>query len=80
MHFHHQLTTLTSKFVIRRNTCTVLSTFHIKQATDSAYYVKEKTVSWIRVNYEYSLMGSRELQNTVSWAHVSYKIQSHGHM
>jgi len=24
-------------------------------------------------------MGSRELQTTVSWAHVNYKIQSHGH-
>jgi len=51
MHFHHELT-LTSKFVISRNTCTVLSTFHIKQATDTAYYVKRKRVSWIRVNYK----------------------------
>lgn len=52
MHFHHELMTLTSKFVIRRITCTVLSTFHIKQATDTAYFVKRKK----------SLMDSREQQ------------------
>jgi len=52
MHLQHELVTFISKFVIRRNTCKVLSTFHIKQATDTAYHVQRETASWIRVNYK----------------------------